>query len=136
MNFVKRQNAYGAYYVDIGIQNISKNLIYHYVAVFDTGAACTVFDRRTLQRLGYTIDDSKIEKLRTASGYSHMSTTTITNFRLGDYTTTKLQIGVTDMSHLDTIGVIGMDFIDQFVWVINTSQNGLFFLTQDELNET
>lgn len=64
-----------------------------------------------------------------------MNATTIQGFKLGTYKCEELSVGVTALGHLDVLGVLGMDFIDKFVWVIDTSNNCLAFEKQEELDK-
>ena len=135
MNYVKRKNAYGAYYVHVGIRDVTRGVNSVKTVVFDTGAVCTIFDRSTLESMGYEIDYTVTEKLNTASGCIDMYYTTIQGFKLGTYASETLAAGVADLSHLDVLGVLGMDFIDQFVWVIDTTNSCLAFQRQEELDK-
>ena len=59
----------------------------------------------------------------------------VQGFKLGTYNSEALKIGVANLSHLDVLGVLGMDFIDQFVWVIDTTNSCLAFEHQANLEE-
>ncbi len=134
MNYVKRKNAYGAYYVHVGIWDKIRNVNSVKTVVFDTGAVCTIFDKDTVKSMGYEIDDTITERLNTAGGCIDMHHTKIEGFKLGTYKSEVLDIGVANLSHLDILGVLGMDFIDQFVWVIDTTNNCLAFEKQEDLD--
>ncbi|MGL4737648.1 MAG: aspartyl protease family protein [Cellulosilyticaceae bacterium] len=134
MNYVKRKNVYGAYYVHVGIWDLTRGVNSVKTVVFDTGAVCTIFDRDTIEGMGYKIDYTKTEKLNTAGGCIDMNTTNIQGFKLGTYKSEKLSVGVADLSHLDVLGVLGMDFIDEFIWVIDTTNNCLAFEKQETLD--
>jgi predicted aspartyl protease len=93
--------------------------------IFDTGAAGTTFDSDLVAPIGIIASpSSKVRRLATIGGYERVFTHHLDRLTIGDAAVEHIEIEVGDLTSKFAIdGIIGIDVIQRFNWMMNFVSN-------------
>lgn len=93
--------------------------------IFDTGAAGTTFDSELVAPIGIVPSpSSKIRRLATIGGYERVFTHHLDRLAIGEAVVEQIEIEVGDLTSKFVIdGIIGIDVIQRFNWMMNFVSN-------------